>query len=119
MKIEVGKLYATRDGRQVRIYSTDGCGEYPIHGAVKIEEGWESADWTHKGRFNVQRPDMKTDIVAEWVEEEERTYWINFYPRNVTDDRLHKEKGMADRCASVERIACVPVTIKFKKGDGL
>lgn len=31
MKIEVGKLYRTRNGYKVRIYATDVEGELPIH----------------------------------------------------------------------------------------
>jgi hypothetical protein len=33
-KIELGKTYRTRDGREVKIYAVDGGGEFPIHGGV-------------------------------------------------------------------------------------
>lgn len=38
LKIEVGKYYRTGHGEKVRIYATDGSKEYPMHGAVLINE---------------------------------------------------------------------------------
>ena len=32
--IDKSKTYRTRDGREVRIYATDGVGDQAIHGAV-------------------------------------------------------------------------------------
>ena len=32
--IDMKKKYRTKDGREVRIYATDGVGHYPVHGAV-------------------------------------------------------------------------------------
>ena len=34
-KIEMGKQYSTRYGREVLIYATDGNGMYCVHGAHK------------------------------------------------------------------------------------
>ena len=31
--IDKNKQYRTRDGREVRIYATDGYGHYPVHDA--------------------------------------------------------------------------------------
>lgn len=39
--IDINKNYRTRDGREVRIYATDGVGDYPVHAAVKNSKGWE------------------------------------------------------------------------------
>ena len=33
-KIEVGKSYKTRNGRQVRIYAIDGSGGKPVHASI-------------------------------------------------------------------------------------
>lgn len=35
--IDKNKKYRTRDGKEVRIYCTDGRGLYPIHGAILIK----------------------------------------------------------------------------------
>ena len=38
MNISKDKEYTTRDGREVEIYAIRKGGEYPIHGAIKINE---------------------------------------------------------------------------------
>ena len=50
---EVQKL-VTEDstGTPVRIYATDGGGKYPIHGAVKYNEGWNPSKWTSTGSWH-------------------------------------------------------------------
>jgi hypothetical protein len=54
MKIEVGKKYKTRDGRDVRIYAVDGFGVHCVHGAYFDtadygEVGWIDDSWTING----------------------------------------------------------------------
>ena len=118
MKIEVGKFYKTRRGSKVRIYTIENGGEYPIHGAV-FNGTWESYSWNRDGEWVDNLTPAGDDIVAEWVEEEERTYWINVYDFQ-SEDVMHRSKKSADDSALFSsRLACVPVTIKFKKGDGL
>lgn len=41
----------TEDGRAVRIYANDGAGNYPIHGAIKIDQIWQMSLW-HKNGSN-------------------------------------------------------------------
>ena len=48
-KISKDKQYKTRDGREVRIYATDGAGPYPVQGAIKRSEGWNCATWLSDG----------------------------------------------------------------------
>ena len=51
-KIEVGKSYKTRNGRQVRIYAVDGAGGTAIHGAVWSNLGtWRSTSWYADGSY--------------------------------------------------------------------
>ena len=50
-KIEVGKSYNTRDGRQVRIYAIDGSGGQPVHGAFLSGGEWTSQTWDVQGQF--------------------------------------------------------------------
>jgi len=47
--ISMDKKYRTRDGREVRIYATDGGGSHPVHGAIKREEGWVCHAWRSTG----------------------------------------------------------------------
>lgn len=89
MKIEVGKLYQTRDGERVRIYTDDGGGYFPIHGAIYRDDypGWDSETWKANGRFSNEGAAGR-DIVAEWVEPEPkppkyRPYYSDELPRIV------------------------------------
>ena len=54
-KVEVGKTYKTRNGRQVRIYAVDGAGDEAIHGAVWSKLGtlgtWRSTTWCADGSY--------------------------------------------------------------------
>lgn len=49
--VVLGESYSARDGRDVRIYSTDGSGETPVYGAWRNEETgvWELISWTRRG----------------------------------------------------------------------
>jgi len=50
-KIEVGKSYKTRNGKQVRIYAIDGSGGQPVHGAISSEGEWSCYTWDVQGQF--------------------------------------------------------------------
>ena len=50
-KIEVGKSYKTRNGRQVRIYAIDGSSGQPVHGATLSGGEWSSQTWDVQGQF--------------------------------------------------------------------
>jgi hypothetical protein len=47
---EAGKTCKTRDGREVRIYATDGEWPYKIHAALRGPCGWMSCIYTEDGR---------------------------------------------------------------------
>ncbi|MCA2654526.1 hypothetical protein [Microcystis sp. M061S2] len=50
----------TRGGYEVRIYATDGSGDYPIHGAVHLNGlGWQLQKWTHNGQHSY---DVRTSL---------------------------------------------------------
>src|SRR5690606_41165078 len=68
MKIEVGKLYRTRNGMKVRIYATDVEGELPIHGAFycPVNNLWEVSAWREYGIDCDYESDF--DIIGEWKE---------------------------------------------------
>lgn len=63
---EVGeKGLQTRDGREVRIYATNGGGPSPIHGAVAAGSGrWTIYCWYTNGNFYPHKED-DLDIVRE------------------------------------------------------
>ena len=49
--ISVDKTYKTMDGKQVKIYNTNGAGPYSVHGAVLEDGGWVSFIWTAEGKW--------------------------------------------------------------------
>ena len=74
MKIEMGKKYKTRDGRDVRIYAVDGFGVHCVHGAYFDtadygEVGWIDDSWTINGEvvegqegFDLELVEAKEDL---------------------------------------------------------
>lgn len=70
--IDINKKYSTRDGREARIYATDGSGYYPVHGAVKGSVGWGFMQWKSCG--SVYRPSQSSADLVEVVMLPE--YWV-------------------------------------------
>ena len=110
--IDINKKYRTRDGREVRIYATDGGGSHPVHGAVKILTGWFSCSWMQEGFHLVN--EGPNDII-EVKPRIQRTIWLNLYK----GEGHPTTKEEADRQAAKTRIACVKVEIDCEEGHGL
>ena len=48
--IDINKKYTTRNGNAVRIYATDGAGNYPVQGAMfEPDTGWLMERWSSFG----------------------------------------------------------------------
>jgi hypothetical protein len=110
--IDKNKTYKTRDGREVRIYATDGRGIYPVHGAVKVEDGWIPYTWQEIG---VEGVNNARDLI-EIRPRHKRTVWMNAYTEHRTT--AHLSRKLADEyCCS--RIACIKVELDFEEGEGL
>jgi hypothetical protein len=82
--ISKDKQYTTRDGREVRIYATDGAGTFPIHGAVLNQGVWEINTWRKDGRTYVPIDSIIDLIeivpkVKVWVE-----YYLDRYGNFIT-----------------------------------
>lgn len=61
--IDINKKYRTVDGKEVRIYTVDGGGKYPIHGAILKNKGWWSVvSWTKEGKY-IQKCTNSYDLV--------------------------------------------------------
>ena len=77
-KIEVGKTYKTRDGREVRIYAVDGLGVDAIHGAVfDGEREWLPCSWPEGGSY-VGGEVRAGDIVMEPLKYEGEATVVGF-----------------------------------------
>lgn len=109
--IDINKQYTTRRGREVRIYATDGGGDYPVHGAIKQSDGtWEVDSWTNDGLY------IKDDTRSEdLIEVPPRIKgWANIYADVC--GFVHSSRGDADAAARPDRIACVEIDVPHGHG---
>jgi hypothetical protein len=113
--IDINKKYKTRGGRDVRIYAMDGNPEYPVHGAILSESGWNGATWCTEGRWLSSfsspndlvevKPTVKVDM------------WLNLYPNQTA--AYHFTRAEADRNAGSQRVACIHIEREVEYGEGL
>jgi len=120
MIIDKNRIYRTRDGREVRIYATDGGSRYPVHGAVCMDDGWLPRQWTEQGELSNGRLVPSAHDLIEVRPRHKRTVWLNVHVnRSVIAHDLREE---ADKlfCKDVApRIACIKVDLNFEEGEGL
>ena len=122
--IELGKQYKTRrDFYETRIYAVDGCGDYPVHGAVLNEHGWVHTTWRKDGRSfrSGNFSDGPYDLI-EVTPRIQREVWLNVYSGRIIGNNVFEERITADSAAKFagqNRIACVKVIIDCEEGEGL
>ena len=114
--IDINKKYRTRDGREVRIYATDGTDNQNIHGAVKDHDGWTLAAWYSDGVHARSDRNGPRDLI-EVRPRHKRTVWLNVYGR-PDDVTAYNDRWKADQFVS-PRIACIKVDLDFEEGEGL
>ena len=114
--IDKSKTYRTRNGSEVRIYSTDGGGEYPVHGAYLCRGEWRLVAWDEKGFWT--DPDHEDNIdLIEVKPRIKREVWVNVYKQGYA---IYSDRATADALAiKDQRIACVRLTIDCEEGTGL
>lgn len=117
--IDKDKQYKTRDGREVRIYATDGAAIYPVHGAMENANGeWFARCWTREGKATADNTERSSDL----IEVKPRifvVYWANVYGEGSVYFHESKQKAdFAKNCRS-GRKACVEITIDCEEGEGL
>ena len=113
--ISIDKQYRTRDGREVRIYATDGGHGKIIHGAIKNGPYWEAFSWQSNGMVSCY--DQNVEDLVKVRPRHKRTVWLNVYgsPDDVT---AYNYRWKADQSVS-PRIACIKVDLDFEEGEGL
>ena len=121
--IELGKKYQTRDGCEVRIYAVDGGGRFPVHGAVKLDDGtWRQEEWTLTGSYNGEKDGHTLPNALDLIEVKpriQREVWVNVYAEG-TSMWMSKEKANIEaNISSFDRIACVKLVIDCEEGEGL
>lgn len=88
MKIELGKIYKTRNGQKTVIHAIYHADEatFPVHGSTQdVKNGWIARQWHIDGHWMTgSRNDSNAsseDIVGEWVDPKPRLLaW--FIPTN-------------------------------------
>lgn len=110
--IDINKKYKTHDGHEVRIYALDGGGYWPVHGAMKSDNGlgWLSATWERNGQHHVEGYSL-----VEVKPRIKRKVYLNVWNHNVS---AYFSKDSADKNGQF-RIACVEIDIDVEEGHGL
>jgi len=115
--ISKDKKYRTRDGREVRIYATDGCGDYPIHGAILYDGVWQLSMWLDTGSCHRNVVGSAHDLIED-KPRIKRECWLLVYPDGTVHDFYEKESALrwyADYGGS----ALILVQIDCEEGEGL
>ena len=114
--ISKDKTYRTRDGREVRIYATDGAGSWPIHGAVKLGDQWFIREWTKHGMSTLQEQCVTDFDLFEAKPRIKRTVWIDVMSgyEAVTYVMGHPRHSVLE-----PPLARVKVEIDCEEGEGL
>ena len=102
---EPGKFYKTHSGEKAHVLGfREDDGEYPIVGCVVYGD---VATWTKDGLFFNRSHSHPLDLIEEWVELVERTFWVNVYPESAI---IFTSKERADCIQRPNRQARVKVT---------
>jgi len=111
--ISMDKKYRTRDGREVRIYATDGDMPRCVHGAYKSQTGWIFSCWEEDGAHLLSTGDYDLIEVKPRIQ---RTVWMNVYSNGFSG---WVDRKTADANSSFTRLACVKVEFDCEEGEGL
>ena len=115
--IDINKTYRTRDGREVRIYATDGGEGTLVHGAIKTTDGkWDVRSWDCVGR-RMMCEEHAQDLI-EVRPRHKKAVWLNVYGTGIIPEAC-SSKERADAAAGCNRIACIKVELDFAEGEGL
>jgi hypothetical protein len=111
--IDKDKQYKTRDGREVRIYATDAGGLYPVHGAIKRDDGWSMDSWTSQGTQLGQCESFRHLIEVKPRIKIER--WVMVARNGDYSLWLNKPS----KAASVDAFAITRISFEVEEGEGL
>ena len=115
--IDINKQYRTRDGREVRIYATDGA-RGKVHGAILTNEGWEHRTWNGSGVI-VLCQEHDYDLI-EVRPRHKRTVWLIVWSSNYIQVMNTPEWQISTSGRSGEvPYACVKIELDYEEGEGL
>jgi hypothetical protein len=113
--IDIKKQYRTRDGREVRIYATDGRGPRAIHGAVWYDEQWNQHQWRNNGKWDLYKDDC-SDLIQVKPRIKKPVYLHIFENGNIIARDCEDVLSTATHGKVVARLK---VEIDCEEGEGL
>jgi hypothetical protein len=117
--IRKDKQYRTRDGREVRIYATDGGPTKDrVHGDVHEKGGWGVRSWDKHGCWIEGSFGYHPSDLIEVKPRIKRTVWLNVYDNEVIHGGW-RTKEEAQGYHEKNRIACLKLDLDFEEGEGL
>ena len=111
--IDKDKQYKTREGFPYRCYATDGGGDYPVHGALFLENSWRMIRHTECGRVFTLCEDKYDLIEVKPRIKIERWALVN---RNG-DYSLWLDKP--SKASSVDAFGLTRISFEVEEGEGL
>lgn len=114
--ISKDKQYQTKSGKPVRIYATDGGGEYPVHGAIYDENTgtWSVEHWRINGGYNnndyISLLDLK-EVAAQ--------HTVDVYLIEALDGNLRCSLKPFESIKDFGYKILAVKTVTFTMGDGL
>jgi len=117
--IDKNKVYKTRDGREVRIYATDGRAMYPIHGAILQEHGWQQSCWAVDGLHSISSSGNHSGDLIEVRPRHKRMVWLTVWSNNYIEASGKPEWRNGPLGCGEEPIARLMVDVEYNNGEGL
>ena len=81
MKIDINKQYRTRDGREVKLFTTEGPNpDYPVIGTMRSNKGnWFSSpdSWTSEGKTMMSTSSPQIGDLVEYTPKWRGEVWLN------------------------------------------
>lgn len=111
-KISKDKQYTTRKGRPYRCYATDGGGEFPVHGAILVDDGWRLCRHTAHGKFH-ESGDDQWDLI-EFKPRIKIERWIFVDDAGLTKTFSEPPMVVGPSCFAIKHII-----FEVEKGEGL
>lgn len=116
--ISMDKEYRTRDGREVRVLCVDRKEDdgYSVVALIVLRSGRESIEIFDLDGMYVRGRESVNDLI-EVKPRIVREVLLNVHANGSVT--AHSTKDIADRYATIDRIACVKVSIDCEHGEGL
>jgi hypothetical protein len=122
MKIEMGKKYQTRDGKQWRTYCVDGGGVLPVHGAFLDSSGWRESPRSAEGKVYLYGLGYPGDYPGDLIEVPETfdhgVMFLNVYDTGFVACHKSLETAKEWACDAI-LVARLEIHVKGKVGEGL